>query len=141
MATKQKQSPLQSDLGTTTIGEPVVVSIVGMAVGEVDGLGPEIDGTRLPGDRSRTVGEFVDGITGSRGRTRGISVEVGERQAAVDLTVTVAYGKPVADVTKAVRNSVIQRVENLTGLEVTEVNISVSDVFFPEQPQLAGSSA
>lgn len=129
----EKQSPLQSDLGNTTILEPVVTSIVGKAVSEVEGLGPETEGTRLPGDNSRTVGEFVDSVTGGRGRTRGVSVEVGDRQAAVDLTVTVAYGKPVADVTTAVRNNVVKRVENLTGLEVTEVNISVADIYFPEQ--------
>jgi len=80
------QSPLQSDRGTTTIQSGVVSSIAAMAVGEVDGLDPSHGGTRLPGDTSPTVGEFVGNLTGGSSRTRGISVEVGEEQAALDLT-------------------------------------------------------
>ena len=71
-------------------------------------------------------------LAGSAGRTRGLSVEVGERQAAVDLTVNVAYGRSIPQLTEAVRRQVIQRVEGLTGLEVSEVNITVNDVTLPE---------
>lgn len=127
------QSPLQSDRGTTTIQSGVVSSIAAMAVGEVDGLDPSHGGTRLPGDTSPTVGEFVGNLTGGSSRTRGISVEVGEEQAALDLTVNVLYGRPIHQVTEAVRQNVIRRVENLTGLQVTEVNITVNDVTFPER--------
>jgi len=127
------QSPLQSDRGTTTIQSGVVSSIAAMAVGEVDGLDPSHGGTRLPGDTSPTVGEFVGNLTGGSSRTRGISVEVGEEKAALDLTVNVLYGRPIHQVTEAVRQNVIRRVENLTGLQVTEVNITVNDVTFPER--------
>ncbi len=127
------QSPLQSDRGTTTIQSGVVSSIAAMAVGEVDGLDPSHGGTRLPGDTSATVGEFVGNLTGGGSRTRGISVEVGEEQAALDLTVNVLYGRPIHQVTEALRQNVIRRVENLTGLQVTEVNITVNDVTFPER--------
>lgn len=134
MATETaKRSPLQSDRGTTTIQAPVVTSVAAAAVGEIDGISPEVQGQRIPGDRSPTVGEFVDRLTGSGGRTRGVNVEVGEQQAAVDLTVSVVYGNPVPKVTKAVRDNVIRRVEKLTGLEVTEVNITVKDIVIPEQ--------
>lgn len=126
----QKSSPLQSDLGTTTVQDAVVTSIVGVAVGEVSGTGTETGGTRLPGDTSPTVGEFFDGLTRGQSRTRGISVEVGERQTAVDLTLSVDYGNPIPTVANAVRKRVIERVENLTGLEVTEVNIAVQDISF-----------
>ena len=126
------QSPLQSDRGTTTIQSGVVSSIAAMAVGEVDGLDPSHGGTRLPGDTSPTVGEFVGRLTPGSGRTRGISVEVGEEQAALDLTVNVLYGRPIHQVTEALRQNVIRRVESLTGLQVTEVNITVNDVTFPE---------
>lgn len=128
-----KGAPLQSDHGTTTIQAPVITSIAAVAVSEVNGISPEVQGQRLPGDRSRTVGEFVDGLSGSGGRTRGVNVEVGEQQAAVDLTVSVIYGNPIAEVTKSVRDNVVRRVENLTGLEVTEVNITVKDIVIPEQ--------
>ena len=124
--------PLQGDQGTTTIQEPVVTSIVGIAAQEVDGAHLSHGGTRLPGDTSPTVGEFLDNLTGAQARGRGISVEVGDTQTAVDLTMNVAYGRPVHRVTEAVRQNVIRRVESLTGLEVTEVNITVNDVAFEE---------
>lgn len=126
------QNPLQSDLGTTTIQDSVVTAIIGMAAEEVDGVASSHGGTRLPGDSSPTVGEFVDNITGGASRTRGLSVDVGEQQAAADITVNVEYGRSIPKVTQAVRDRVIKRVENLTGLEVTEVNIQVNDVILPE---------
>jgi uncharacterized alkaline shock family protein YloU len=127
------RSPLQSERGTTTIRDAVVTSIAGLAVDEVSGVEQEVPGTRLPGDTSPTMGELFGRVTGSGRGARRVSVEVGETQAAVDLTVTVPYGRSIPEVTKAIRDTVIQRVENLTGLEVTEVNITVKDVFFPEQ--------
>ncbi len=126
------QSPLQSDLGTTTIQDSVVTAIIGMAADEVDGVAPSHGGIRLPGDTSPTVGEFVDNLTGGASRTRGLSVDVGERQAAADITLNVDYGRSIPQVAKAVREHVIERVENLTGLEMTEVNIQVNDVILPE---------
>jgi uncharacterized alkaline shock family protein YloU len=130
---RSAQSPLKSDRGTTTVQDGVVSSIAAVAVAETDGIDPSHGGTRLPGDTSPTVGEFVGRISGGAGRTRGISVQVGEEQAALDLTVNVLYGRPIHQVTHALRQNVINRVENLTGLEVTELNITVNDVTFPEQ--------
>jgi uncharacterized alkaline shock family protein YloU len=126
------QSPLHSDLGTTTIQDSVVTAIIGMAAQEVDGVASSHGGTRLPGDSSPTVGEFVDNITGGSSRTRGLSVDVGERQTAADITINVEYGRSIPQVSQAVRERIIERVENLTGLEVTEVNIQVNDVDLPE---------
>ena len=125
-------SPLQSERGATTIQDAVVVSIAAMAMRELDGLDPSHGGTRLPGDTSPTVGEFLSNLTPGAGRTRGISVEVGEEQTALDLTVNVMYGRPIHEVAHALRQNVIRRVESLTGLEVTEVNIRVNDVTFSE---------
>ena len=130
---RSERSSLQSDQGTTTIQDAVVSNIAAMAIEEVDGIDPSHGGTRLPGDTSPTVGEFVGRVTGGTGRTRGISVEVGEEQTALDLTVNVLYGRPIHQVTNAMRENVIGRVENLTGLEVTEVNITMNDVTFPQQ--------
>jgi uncharacterized alkaline shock family protein YloU len=117
------QNPLQSDLGTTTIQDAVVTAIIGMAAEEVEGVTSSHGGTRLARDSSPTVGEFVDNITGGASRTRGLSVDVGERQTAADITINVEYGRPIPQVTQAVRERIIRRVENLTGLEVTEVNV------------------
>ena len=126
------QNPLQSELGTTTIQDSVVTAIIGMAAQEVEGVTTSHGGTRLPGDTSPTVGEFVDNITGGASRTRGLSVDVGERQTAADITINVEYGRSIPQVTQAVRERIIKRVQNLTGLEVTEVNIQVNDVIVPE---------
>ena len=126
------QSPLQSELGTTTIQDSVVTAIIGMAAEEVDGVTTSHGGVSLPGDTSPTVGEFVDNITGGASRTRGLSVDVGEQQAAADITINVEYGRPIPQVSQAVRERIIERVENLTGLEVTEVNVQVNDVILPE---------
>lgn len=124
------QHPLQSDRGTTTIASNVVSSIVSVAAGEVDGLVMPHGGNRLPGDNSPTVSEFLDRVSGSGSRSCGISVEIGEREAAGDLTVNVIYGKPIIQVTEAVRHNVIRRVESLAGLDVNEVNVTVNDVTF-----------
>lgn len=126
-----RNNPLETDRGVTRIGDAVVSAIASRAVGEVDGVAPSHGGTSIPGDTSRTVGEFVGGLSGG-GSSRGVSVEVGEAQAAVDLKLNVIYGNPVHKVTDAVRKNVVKRVENLTGLEVTEVNVTVNDITFPE---------
>ena len=137
MATTRTQQggrgALHSDRGTTTIQDAVVTSIAAMAVEETDGIDPSHGGTRLPGDTSPTVGEFVGRISGGGGSTRGISVDVGEEQAALDLTVNVMYGRPIHQVTETLRQNVIRRVESLTGLQVPEVNITVNDVTFSQQ--------
>lgn len=120
---RKQQHPLQSDRGTTVVQDAVVRTIAGVAANEVDGATTSTGGT----------GDFLSGLGGGNAQTRGVSVEVGTEETAVDLTVTVEYGRPVAQVTQAVRETVIQRVESLSGLTVTEVNVDVVDVTFPEQ--------
>ena len=125
--TQQQDSPLQTERGGTRIENSVVAKIAGIAAQEVEGV-------RMGGGATQTIGGILGSVTGGSGsESRGVSVEVGEVEAAVDLTMTVAYGRSVPQVAEAVRRNVINRVENLVGLRVTEVNISVDDVFFPEQ--------
>jgi len=128
-------NPLRTDRGTTTINGAVVSSIAGAVVREVSGAEPEMAGrgATLPGDNSPTVGEFFGNLTSTGNSTRGVSVEVGETQAAVDLTVTVPYGRSIPEISQKMRDTLIRRIESLTGLEVTEVNITVRDVFIPQQ--------
>jgi uncharacterized alkaline shock family protein YloU len=64
-------------------------------------------------------------------RTQGVAVEVGEREAAVDVTLIVEFGESIPQVSQAVRQNVIKRIEGITGLSVTEVNVSVNDLYFP----------
>jgi uncharacterized alkaline shock family protein YloU len=124
---EQNKNPLQSELGNTTIQDSVVSKITGIAAQEVEGV-------RMGGGASQAVGGVLDTITGGRSggsQTSGVSVEVGQEEAAIDLTMTVEYGKPIPQLAEAVRNNVISRVESLVGLRVTETNITVQDVFFP----------
>ena len=129
---QQQDSPLQTERGGTRIEDGVVSKIAGIAAQEVDGV-------RMGGGTSQAIGGLLSRVpgssTGGGGQSRGVSVEVGEVEAAIDATLTVAYGKSIPQVAEAVRQNIINRVENLVGLRVTEVNISVNDVFFPEQEQ------
>jgi uncharacterized alkaline shock family protein YloU len=117
-------SPLQSERGMTTINEGVVSKIAGVAAGEVEGV-------RMGGSASRTAGGILENVTGSQGQTRGVSVEVGRFETAIDLTMGIEYGSNILERVEQVRNRISQRVENITGLRVTELNVTVSDVVFP----------
>ncbi|QKW17943.1 Asp23/Gls24 family envelope stress response protein [Kitasatospora sp. NA04385] len=113
--------------GKTSVADGVVAKIAGTAAREVAGV------HTLGAGMSRALGAVRDRVPGGGGSsvTRGVKVEVGERQAAVDLEVVVEYGVPVPEVAKDVRASVIEAVERLVGLEVVEVNIAVKDVHLP----------
>jgi len=90
----------------------------------------------MGGGMARAIGAVRERIPGgtatSNGVARGVAVEVGERQAAVDIGVVVEYGVSIPDVATAIRRNVVQAVEHMCGLEVTEVNISVGDIHLPD---------
>ena len=121
-----ESSPLQTDRGSTIVETPVVSQVAGMAAQEVEGV-------QMGGAGSRAVGGLVEGFSGTSQTTRGVVVEVGDEEAAIDLDMAVEYGKSVPQLSEAVRRNIINRVENLAGLKVTEVNITVNDVLFPDQ--------
>jgi uncharacterized alkaline shock family protein YloU len=133
---EQRQSQQR---GHTTIGDAAVRKIAGVAAQEVEKV-------QMGGSTAAAVGSFLGSVTGAVGGgsssgggslTSGVSAEVGEEEAAFDLTMAIEYGVPIPQTTDEVRRNVISRVENLTGLRVTEVNITVNDVQFPEErPQL-----
>jgi uncharacterized alkaline shock family protein YloU len=119
-------SPLKSEMGLTTISNTVVSQIAGIAA-------QEVEEAQMGGGSS--VGGLLQSVTGgsSNNFSRGVTVEVGEEETAIDLSLTVAYGQSIPRVSDAVRRNVINRVENLTGLRVNEVNIRVNDVQIPEE--------
>ena len=118
-------SPLQSERGTTSINDSVVSRIAGVAAGEIEGV-------HMGGSASRAAGGILESVTGSQGQTRGISVEVGRFETAIDLTVGIEYGRNILERVEQVRDIISERVENITGLRVAELNVTVSDVVFPE---------
>jgi uncharacterized alkaline shock family protein YloU len=130
-AAQQQKSPLQSDRGTTRVEDPVVAKVAGLAAQEVDGV-------KMGTGSSRTFGGIRDAVTGGGGETRGVKVEVGQIEAAVDLTLMVEYGKSIPSVAEQVRSNIIRRIENLVGLRVTEVNIVVDDIYFEGQQPHSG---
>ncbi|MEV5904951.1 Asp23/Gls24 family envelope stress response protein [Streptomyces sp. NPDC052127] len=116
--------------GKTTVADGVVAKIVGMAAREVPGI------HNLGGGVARAFGAVRDRVPGgSGGVTQGVKVEVGQRQAAVDLDIVVEYGVAIVDVAGDVRSNVINAVERMTGLEVVEVNIAVGDVRLPDEEE------
>lgn len=130
MSEQSSDSPLRTERGNTSISDSVVAKIAGIAAQEVDGV-------RMGGGASQTASGILESITGSSGggsgQTRGVTVEVGDEEAAVDLTMTTEYGKSIPQLSEAVRRNIINRIENLVGLRVNEVNIAVSNIFFPQQ--------
>jgi uncharacterized alkaline shock family protein YloU len=124
----KQSSPLQTERGSTSISDSVVSKIAGIASQEVDGI-------RMGSGGSQAVSGLLGSITGggSGSQTQGVSVEVGQEEAALDLTLTAEYGKSIPQLAEAVRRNVANRVESLVGLRVTEINITVSNIFFPQQ--------
>jgi uncharacterized alkaline shock family protein YloU len=114
--------------GRTTIADTVVAKIAGIATREVSGV------HALGGGAARAVGSLMQRIPGGRtNHSQGVSVEVGERQAAVDIELIAEYGVAIADLAAGIRRNVIASVERMTGLEVSEVNVSVQDVYLESE--------
>ncbi|MER8012421.1 Asp23/Gls24 family envelope stress response protein [Streptomyces sp. NPDC094149] len=116
--------------GRTTVADVVVEKIAGMAARDVRGV------HALGSGFARSMGtmrERMPGAGSGKSATRGVSVEVGEKQAAIDLEIVVDYGVSITDVAGEVRENVISAVERMAGREVVEVNIVVSDVKLPDE--------
>ncbi len=122
------RGPLQTEHGVTTIEENVVAKIAGMATREVPGVYDMGNAAR------RAFNAVTDRIPNAQTNVAGgISVEKGETQAAVDVTVVVEYGVSIVEVGNAIRRNIIEQVEGTTGLEVIEVNVNVTDVHLPDE--------
>ncbi|GAA2363593.1 hypothetical protein GCM10010404_17090 [Nonomuraea africana] len=128
-ARTQGGSSLITEQGRTTIADGVVAKIAGLAAREVSGV------YNMGGGTARALGAVRGMVGADKSVSQGVSVEVGERQAAVDLDLVVEYGAAIPDLAGAVRRNVISAIERMTGLEVTEVNVTVNDVHLPETPK------
>jgi uncharacterized alkaline shock family protein YloU len=121
-----RTAELVGEHGKTTIADSVVAKIVAMATREVGGV------YAMGAGAARLFGAVRERVPGTQASaTQGVAVEVGERQAAVDLDLVIEYGVAIPDLAAAVRSNVITAVERMCGLEVTEVNISVDDIHLP----------
>lgn len=115
--------------GKTTIAASVVQKVAGIAAREISGV------HSMGGGVSRAFGAIRERIPGGGAgvsNIAGVQVEVGEKQAAIDLDIVVEYGASIVELARAVRRNVITAVERMTGLEVIEVNIAVNDIHLPD---------
>ena len=112
---------LQTALGKTVINDGVVSKVAGIAAREVAGV------FALGGGAARALGA-IRGAMNSTDLSQGISVEVGETQVAVDVTIVAEYPAPLQQGADGVRTSIISAVETLVGMQVTEVNVTIVDV-------------
>ncbi|MGI8411478.1 MAG: Asp23/Gls24 family envelope stress response protein [Solirubrobacteraceae bacterium] len=121
--------------GTTTIADTVVNKVAGIAAREVPGV------YQFGGVGARALSNVTQRVGIADSRTQGVTVEVGQRQAAVDLVLVLEYGESIPQITQQVRSQVIKRVEGITGLEVTEVNIMVDDLHFSGDDELGAQES
>ena len=130
--TPDSTSPASRDRLTTgdgqiTVAENVVQKIAGKACREIAGV------HAMGAGGTRAFGALRERIPGSSGPNvaQGVGVEVGEKEAAVDLDLVVDYGISIAELGRSIQRNVKQAVERMTGLRVVEVNIAVDDVYLP----------
>ncbi|NMO02083.1 Asp23/Gls24 family envelope stress response protein [Gordonia sp. TBRC 11910] len=126
------QSPLVGDRGRTSIADVVVAKIAGIATREIDGV------YDLGGSAERVVGKVREVLPGTSTSTaQGISVEVGEREAIVEVAIVADYGVALHQLAAAIRRNVISAIEQMTGLSVTEVNVTIHDINFGDEDDSA----
>ncbi len=121
---------LHTEHGDTTIADTVVAKIAGMAAREVPGVFSMGNAAR------RAISGLTNRVSGGPGQasvSNGVSVQKGESQATVDVSVVVEYGASIVTVSDQIRENVIRAVEFGTGLEVVSVDVSVTDVHLPDE--------
>ena len=134
MPQKKENLPVKVDVdlqngGTITYANEVIATIAGVAANEIDGIA----GMCISGG-------FSEILSRNRNITRGVKVEVGSQEAAVDLYIIVEYGKPIQKVAGEVQENVRKALESLTGLHVVRVDVHVQGVSFEKEKKAAQTS-
>lgn len=108
------------------IADDVVSVIAGKAVSEISGV-------------AGMAGGFAGGISevfsGKKNLSKGIKVDVGEKEVKIDVNIIVEYGARIPDIAFEIQNRVKKAVETMTGLTVTSVNVHVQGVNIPEEKE------
>lgn len=116
--------------GTITFANEVIATIAGLAAADIPGV-------------ASMSGGFVDGMAEMIGRkniSKGIKVEVGQEEVAVDIAIIAEYGRPICQVAEQIQSSVKKAIETMTGLKVVEVNVAVEGIKFKD-PDTKASEA
>jgi uncharacterized alkaline shock family protein YloU len=127
--TPAKDSALATEHGKITVDDSVVTKVAGLAAREVSGV------HAMGAGSARAFGALKQRIPGSSSSntvSQGVSVEVGETEAAIDLDIVIEYGVSIAVLGRSIQHNVKQSVERITGLKVVEVNVNVDDVYLGE---------
>jgi uncharacterized alkaline shock family protein YloU len=111
---------IPTELGNIKIADEVVSIIAGLAATEVEGVA---------GMSGGVVGGIAD-MLGKRNLSKGVKVEVGDKQAAVDLYIVVKFGVRIPDVAWTIQENVKKAIESMTGLETVKINVHVQGVSF-----------
>jgi len=107
-------------MGTIQIAPEVIEVIAGLATIEVDGV------AGMSGGISTGIAELL----GRKNLSKGVKVEVGQREAAVDVNIVVEYGRKIPEIATEIQHNVKRSIEMMTGLNVVEVNVHIHDVQF-----------
>lgn len=128
---------LAAERGSTTIANEVVEKIAAIAAREVPGVHD------LGGDVARVFAAVREkiGLGEADEDNRGVRVRLDGNTAAINITIVIEFGFVVHSVTEKVRAKVISSIENLLGLEVTEVNLVVDDVHVDDQGRTGDDEA
>lgn len=120
---ENEEAVKETEVNGIKIAEEVVAKIAGIAASEVKGV-------------YGMNGGFASGISeilGKKSFSKGVKVQVGEKDATIDLFIIVEYGSRIPDIAWEIQNRVKSSVENMTGLKVLEVNIHVQGVNLPKE--------
>ncbi|NMA35094.1 MAG: Asp23/Gls24 family envelope stress response protein [Clostridiaceae bacterium] len=115
---EEKVQSVSNEIGTIKITDEVVAIIAGIAAMEVPGV------TSMSGGIAGGIAEAL----GRKNLSKGVKVEVGEKEAAIDLFIIVEYGYRIPEVAWTIQERVKNAVEDMTGLSVVEVNIHIQGV-------------
>ena len=118
---------IDNGIGSVTFADDVIAIIAGLAATEVKGV------ANMLGNMASSITEMM----GKKDHTKGVKVEVGTEEAAVDLYLVLNYGINIPDVCRAVQENVKKAIETMTGLRVVEVNVHVQGVKFEKEASAA----
>lgn len=116
----EENSPKKEDYGVIKIADDVIATIAGLAAMEVEGV-------------AGMAGGVTSGITemlGKKNMTKGVKLDVNDKDVAVDLYLVVRFGVKIPALAHDIQNKVKQAIETMTGLKTREVNVHVQGVTF-----------
>ena len=120
--TKKRKATISPAKGETKVANDIVEKIASIATKEIEGV---VD--------TSSKGGGLKQLFGFLGSDKGIRVEVGTKEVAIDIDIDVEYGSRIPEIVRSVRRNITEKITRMTGLEVVELNIRVNDLHIPEE--------